>query len=249
MPEGMESMAFVTPDKRNNSSGELDMVAGFNALPQSARWNLLVEAAKRALRHAGYSLTRVPGRGLSNMYEVTRDGKNQRIAIRTSQDRYFAFNPLKSGGWQTLNDVEFVVIAVVDKRSDTSAVEVFMFPAADVRQRFNASLKARLDAGHVKRDFAMWLGLDADTSGSPGSAGSGIVDKYRPIAVYPVDELLAPAKVKASAPEPQTSANAQQLQEFRPATIAEVLRWARERVAEIAGVRLDAVRLELTLES
>ena len=35
---------------------------------------------------------------------------------------------------------------------------------------------------------------------------------------------------------------------LRPATIAEVMAWARERVAEIAGVRIEAVKLDLKLE-
>ena len=34
----------------------------------------------------------------------------------------------------------------------------------------------------------------------------------------------------------------------RPATIAEAMAWARERVAEIAGVRVDVVKLDLKLE-
>jgi len=36
---------------------------------------------------------------------------------------------------------------------------------------------------------------------------------------------------------------------MQSATIAEVMAWARARVAEIAGVRVDAVKLDLRLES
>ncbi len=223
----------------------------FDTLGQSERWHRLVRAAKRALEEQGYTVARMPGRGLSNIMKVTKAGKTELAAVRTTQDRWFAFNPTEGGGWKTLDEVEWVVVAAVDKPGEVEKIIVHMFPAADVRQRFNASLQARLDAGYPKRDFAMWVGLDTDDSGSAGAVGSGIADAYKPIGVYSADELVAlpgaMPDVEAAIAEADAAAPAPTQQEAKPASIADVLRIAREQIARIAGVRVDAVTLELKI--
>jgi hypothetical protein len=220
------------------------MPAQFQSLTQSERWYRLVEAAKRALRERGYDVVRMPGRGLSNMFKITKAGKTELAAIRTTQDRYFAFNPTDKGGWKTLDEVEYVVIAAVDTPGAVQKFIVHMFPAADVRQRFSDALKARLAAGYEKKDFAMWIALDADPSGSPVSVGSGIAEKYAAIGVYSANEATLPASGMQA--EGSTAAVAPAL---NPTSIAEVLQKAREQVAVLAGVPVQAVTLELKIGS
>lgn len=226
------------------------MSAEFETASQSVRWATLVEAAKRGAQQQGYRMTREPGRGLSNIWTVERGGKTQLAAIRTSQDRWFAFPPLEGGSkWKTLDDVDIVILAVVDSPEDPKSAEVYVFPKDEVRQRFAAAYKARIKAGHAQKDdFGMWVNLDADARGIASSVGSGIVEKHKPIAVYPLDELLARHRTKEPS-QPEQADDDARPQEFRPGTIAEVMKWARERVAEIAGVKVDTVRLELKLES
>jgi hypothetical protein len=76
------------------------------------------------------------------------------------------------------------------------------------------------------------------------------VKQYKKKAVYSIEALLS--AVKAEEPlytEGETTLNEETDQhEARPATIAEVMAWARERVAELAGVRLEAVKLDLKVE-
>ena len=46
---------------------------------------------------------------------------------------------------------------------DPRRIEVYLFDAWEVRQRFNANYAARVGAGlAVKDNFGMWLGLDED---------------------------------------------------------------------------------------
>jgi hypothetical protein len=71
-----------------------------------------------------------------------------------------------------------------------------------------------------------------------------------PIAVYEVKDLLTPQQ-RAEAPipaMPEPAAAVPQAQ-LSGATIAEVLKAARERIAQIAGVPVEAVRLEMKLET
>lgn len=124
-----------------------------------------------------------------------------------------------------------------------------MFTQDDVRQRFVAAYKARMDAGHIhNNDYGMWIVLDTDTRRIAASVGSGIADHHKPIAVYSLDSLLL-SEVNENQAETESGGGDNAQRSSDPTTIAEVMQWARERLAEIAGVHVDAVRLELRLES
>ncbi|MER8365130.1 hypothetical protein [Mesorhizobium sp. M1348] len=222
-----------------------NLLSGFS---ETVKWRLLVEAAKRAAEAQGYSLTRVPGRGLSNIWNITKDGKTTTASIRTTRDRYIAFPPLEGGTkWKTLDDVETVIVATVDSKDDPENVEVYIFPAEDVRRRFNAHYAARSKEGQmIKDNFGMWVGLDRDNRGLAASVGTGILDHYKSVAIYSIPELLAAnPQEEADSEEPEHSPEA-----VAPglSTIAEVMAWARDRVAQLAGVRTEAVKLDLKIE-
>src|SRR5882672_9831449 len=162
---------------RNQMRESPNMATNWNELSEAARmWRILVHAAKKAADDAGYKLTRVPGRGLSNVWNVQKDGKTQVASIRTTRDRYIAFPPLDGGKkWKTLDDVDLVIVAATDSKKDPKQVEVYIFPASEVRKRFDQSYAARTKDGHVVRDnFGMWLSLDPDYRPTPARIGSGI---------------------------------------------------------------------------
>lgn len=226
------------------------MISLLNDLPDSARWRLMVDAAKAGMMAKGYALERVPGRGMSNVWNVTKDGKTRIASIRTTRDRYIAFPPLEGGArWKTLDDVELVVVATVDSKDAPERVEVYLFPAGDVRQRFNASYAARLKEGQsIKDNFGMWVGLDRDDRGIAASVGAGILEKYEPIANYAIADLLAEHPPAQTNDEEPGQAAGEIPATPTLATISEVMAWARDRVAEIAGVQAEAVKLDLKLE-
>ncbi|MHC2258299.1 hypothetical protein [Sinorhizobium meliloti] len=225
------------------------MVNLLGGLSETVRWRLLVDAAKKAAAAEGYSLSRVPGRGLSNIWNITKDGKTEMASIRTTRDRFIAFPPLEGGSkWKTLDDVETVIVAAVDSKVDPENIEVYIFPADEVRKRFNASYAARLQDGQtVKDNFGMWVPLDHDDRGLAASVGSGIIDHYKRVASYSIPDLLANSThedtsiVESEQQIPDASESAL-------STIAEVMAWARDRVAQIAGVQANAVKLDLKIE-
>jgi hypothetical protein len=221
---------------------------------ETVKWRLMVEAAKRGAKAQGYELERVPGRGLSNIWKISKDGKTQLAAIRTTRDRWIAFGRLaKEAKWKTLNDVDTVIVASVDSKEEPENVEVFIFPADEVRKRFDASYAARVNAGIVMRnEFAIWVNLDLDKRNVPVAVGSGIIEKYKPVAIFSIEKLLAENAVRLATPSEDTD-EAEALEraeapEPRFTTIAQVMTWAREQVADIAGVRVEAVKLDLKLE-
>lgn len=216
-------------------------------LSASKKWNVLVEAAKRGIQEQGYTMERVPGRGLSNIWNITKGGKTQVASIRTTQDRWFAFPPLKDGtAWKTLDDVQVVIVAAVDDREDPQNAEVYVFPADEVRERFDAAYAARIEAGQsVKDNFGMWVRLDRDDRGIAASVGSGIIEQHKTVVSYALKDLLTD-ETGYSEDDQVLIDEAAESNQFT--TIAEVMAWARKRVADLAGVDVEAVKLELKME-
>ena len=228
------------------------MTNRLNTLSESARWRLLVDAAKQGAQEQGYVLSRIPGRGLSNVWNMEKDGKSQVGAIRTTRDLWIAFPPLEGGTkWKTLDDAELVVVASVDSKDDPQNIEIYIFPAQEVRKRFNAAYAARMKAGHVQKDnYGMWVALHPDERGIASSVGSGIAKQYPAVAIYSIEALMAAKPDETlQGGEEQPEPGEEVEPEFpRLTTIADVMAWARERVAEIAGVRVEAVKLDLKME-
>ncbi len=226
-----------------------------NDLGESASRGLMVKAAKRAAEAARYSLNRVPGRGLSNVWNVEKEGMTLKAAIRTTRDRSIAFPPLASGSrWKTLSDVDLVIVAAVNVKDDPSKIEVYFFPALEVRKRFDAAYAARTQAGQLHKDnFGMWVPMDHDQRGIASSIGSGIAGKFKPVAVYTIESLLDTSDDHADTESggPAVDAEDTELEAAEPlrlSTIGEVMAFARVKIADLAGVRLEAVKLDLKLE-
>jgi len=143
--------------------------------------------------------------------------------------------------WKTLDDVKVVLVAAVDDLERPENVEVYMFPAEEVRKPSSESHEARIKAGMSITDgYGMWVSLDNEQSGMPTSVGSGIGEKHGPIAVYSIKYLLANEENEEEGEE------AGEVEQFT--TVAEFLNWARPCVADIAGVNVGAVKLTLTIE-
>lgn len=230
------------------------MTNQLHEMSDTMSWKILVSAAKRALEEEGLSLTRVPGRGRSNVWEIKEDGRSKRVSIRTTRDRWFAFPPLKKGTeWKTLDKVEIVVVAAVDDREDPQSIEVYRFDAVDVRKRFDASYEARIEAGHVVREnYGMWVNLDVDDRGLPASVGAGLANEHEPIAVYRIEDLIGESggeAVEARHGDKEEGDNKSEPFSVAPDNIAEVMDCARKRIASLSGMRLDAVRLDCRLET
>ncbi len=225
-------------------------------LNETIKWRLMVEGAKRGLAAQGYTIERVPGRGLSNIWDITKGGQTLRASIRTTRDRWIAFpRTAKGTKWKTLDEVEVVVVASVDNRHEPENVEVYILPAEEVRERFNAAYAVRLKAGQKIRDnFGMWVNLDPDNRGVPASAGAGIVTKHKRVAIYSIPDLIVDSAEEGvtsyAEEEAEGGASPATVTDPRdaPQTIADVMAWARERVASLAGVKLEAVKLDLKVE-
>ena len=226
------------------------MTNQFTTMSDSQTWRILVSAATRALAESGLTPKRIPGRGRSNSWEIEEDGQLKRVSIRTTKNRWFAFQPLEKGSkWKTLDDVNIVIVAAVDDREDPRNVEVYRFDAEEVRKRFDASYAARIEAGRRVRDnFGMWVSLDEVDRGLPDSAGAGLATVYPPIATFPLENLMSDrAAESAAVTDDGEAVGISPVRE--PQTIADVMDWTRKRIATLSGVRMEAVKLDCRIET
>lgn len=216
-------------------------------LSETRKWRLMVAAAKRGAQEFGYEMKRRPGRGLSNIFDLKKGVTDTSGCIRTTRDRWFAFPPLAGGTkWKTLDEVEVVIVSAVNSKENPERVEVYVFPAVEVRRRFDAAFSARAKDGQVNRDnFGMWVALDEDDRGIAASVGSGIARRFPPVATYEISDLLTEDGAfedEGNEPDEELSARND------PTSIPEVMSWTRAQIARLAGVSVEAVRLDLKIE-
>lgn len=218
---------------------------------ETASWRLMVSGAVEGAKKMGYELKRQPGRGLSNTYEMTKDGKTSIASVRTTRDRYIAFPPLDDGArWKTLSDVDLVLVSAVDDPANPQNVDVYLFPADEVRRRFDESYQARIKNGHtVRNNYGMWVKLDAGDPQVPSLVGSGLADKYPRIAQFSLDELeAATIPVTEDAPELLHDETDPEAAEARSlSTVADVLVFAREKIAQLTGMSVEGIKLDLKM--
>jgi len=201
-------------------------------------WQKLRDAAVPALVEAGYGMERLPGRGRSNNWLISRNGRERRACLRTAADRWIAFPPMQSG-WKTLDAVDIVIVATVDSVARPETIEIYLLGSDEVRSHFNAAYKARRAAGQrLTNGFGMWVALDPGEEDDVRFAGSGILAGHDPVARLPLAALDA-----ANGAVAVSELNGKPRDQ-----IVRILDAARGAVAEITGLPVDKVRLSLSLD-
>lgn len=228
---------------------------------------LLRDVCIRTIETHGWGLTKAPGVGNAQVYDLVKGGDSRRVAIRTSQDRWIAFPRTKDDAkWSTLSEVDVVAAAVLDPE-DREFARIHLFDADDLRSRFDRAYDARLKAGHsIPRGRGVWIALyehesevpvtligagaglatppvarvrlDA-SSGSGVSSGSPAVDRAQASVGKADGGRLTPAGVKAGS----SVAREGRHDYGGPLTIAE----AKARLAATLGV--DPSSIKITVEA
>lgn len=224
------------------------------AMGETAAWHLMVDAALEGARQQGYALKKQPGRGLSNTYELTKDGKTQTASIRTTRDRWVAFPPLDDGKrWKTLDEVDLVLVAAVDHRLNPQNVDVYLFPADEVRKRFDASYAARIANGHtVRNNYGMWVMLDKGDDAVISQVGHGLAEEYPRIANFSIDKLEGTVTRDVRKMADESASDPVEVVAVADAalainTVADVLTFARQKIATLTGMPTETIKLDLKM--
>ena len=226
------------------------MPKAYSELTEVERYRLAMGAAKKTFVGWGYELKKMPGRGQSATYVYIADGSRKKVAIKTSGNRWFAFSPLDGGKhWKTLDDVDQVLVVAVDTPKSPTAFHIYLFPVEEVREAFRRGLRGarrrRAQGGRQLRHVGL-LGPDRLRSAHRRRrrARRGIQLEG------PAFDCRPPRfpKEGPAASSPPSDAHAQLDPPETFATIGEVMAWARQRIANLAGVPVDAVNLGLSIQ-
>lgn len=228
-------------------------------LSNAEKQKLMREAILLACEKRGMKISKRRGRGRVNVYIIEKGNKTDSVSFRTSQNRWIAFPPLERGSkWKTLSDVAEVFVATVDEKDDPKQIEVYEFPAAEVQKRFDRAYAARVKEGHkLIDDFGMWVCLDK--ANGAYEAGSGIVEAFPPLAIFPVADLMNERSVPVTSDirddveeDDDSSGAAGDAPLGRGDTprqqIPEIMALARTQIANAAGVPVKAVKLSLSID-
>lgn len=219
------------------------------ATPEKVQYaKRLFEIGIEYLEGQGYKVARVPRSGKKSLRRVTRGNEEFNVAIRTSQDQWFAFPRDDAGNWLGMDDVDVERVIVVALNTRDEGEEkiglVHDFAADEVRKRLNKNFDARFAVNpNFDTSHGNWISLYTKEAKEPTSlVGAGIGLKFPPVARISVlgvaadevdDEDLAEANEMA---RPASSAGAG---DDGPLTIAE----AKRRLALTFGVDPSAIKI------
>jgi hypothetical protein len=190
----------------------------------------LFDLGEAALERDGWRVERIQGIGKSSVRRIVKGSEQFTVSIRTTQDCWIAF-PRKSddSGWVTLDEVDFVVAVTVDNKDDPKEGMVFKVEGDEMRERFDRTYRARLDAGHsIPVGRGVWVSMFVqEDPAAPSTVGGGIAIGRKPLLVVKLDAPLDDVPpVSMPMEEP-------------PLTIAE----AKRRLAKALGVDPENVKI------
>jgi hypothetical protein len=134
----------------------------------------MLKAVENGLETTGHKVEKL-GRKIWN---ITKGNRTQKIAIRTSRDRYIG-SPA-SGGALHRSDIAAFAIGAVNSREKPESVEVYLIPRTEILRLWEAHRAARSAAGRVVGPGPSFIALDK-LDGTDG-VGSGLVEEFQPIA-------------------------------------------------------------------
>lgn len=199
----------------------------------------LFQCAEEALKREGWAVERIAGTGKASVRRITKGNIKKTVSIRTTQDRWIAFPRSDDDKtWATLSDVDYVVAASVDDRSNPQFAQVHLLPASEVRSRFDRAYIARKKAGYViPIGRGVWVSLYEKEKKEPVTfVGAGVGLDHPPIAKMALSDSAS-----HSLPADRVSAGVGAIAED-PLTIAE----AKRRLAASLGVAETAITITIS---
>lgn len=209
----------------------------------------LFEIGSEYLERQGYEVSRVPRAGKKSLRRIKKGKEETNVAIRTSQDQWFAFPRAEDGSWLGMDDVdvERVIVVALNTREEgkEKIALVHDFPASEVRERLNKNYKARFKANpDVDISHGNWISLYHEEANEPLSlVAAGIGLKHPPKERVPLLSLSSSEVEEEDLAEaedtPQAAIATSSVAADESLTIPE----AKRRLALTFGVDPSAIKI------
>jgi hypothetical protein len=193
------------------------------------------EAALAVIINRGMHWRRV-GKGQRFVVDITKGKKTFRTLVKTASYGGAMVRADSVNDDAVISgfgaDVEYVLFAVGLR--ETEEVAAYLVPFNVVEKAYRSSdrrsWEKNRDAG------AVWI---IQFAGAGDRPSSGFVEKWREYLIGTTGEVR-PRQLTRTKKENQPAG--------APTKVAEVMAWAKQRVAEIEGVHVDAVKLDLKVQ-
>lgn len=211
-------------------------------------YRFLTDAAVKAMRDAGWSVSRSPGQGRSNVWNIKKNGKSGSVSIRTTRNRWIAYQPQNNGKkWKTLDDVDFVCISAFSYdgiSEEPVGVNVHLLDASVVQDVFKRNYTARTKEDHnVTNDFGMWICMDECEGTQAANVGSGFATRKNLIASYVLEQ--------ADDLDDDAEGEMTSITHKAPGSmsVSDILDSARAEISKITGIPVEGITLDLHLKA
>jgi len=210
-------------------------------------YRFLTDAAVKAMREAGWSVSKAPGQGRSNIWNITKKGRSGSVSIRTTRNRWIAYQPQNNGKkWKTLDDVDFVCISAFsynDVSDEPVGVSVHLLDASVVQDVFRRNYTARTNEDHnVTNDFGMWICMDECEGTQAAHVGSGFATAKNLIANYVLEQADDTDISEEEITSPARRAPGSM-------SVSDILDSARAEISKITGIPVEGITLDLHLKA
>lgn len=210
---------------------------------EPSAYRILTDAAVNALRQRGWEVEKEPGMTRQNVWRMTRRGESHLVSVRTTRNRWIAYNTVEKGKkWKTLDDVAYACIAAYtynDEAEDPDGIEVHLIGADELRAHFDTGYRIRTEGGQkVTENFGMWICMDQYDEDPLAGGGSGFASDETLIASYPFGEEDQGDDEKAAPPAPAPVR----------LTVAQIVEAARAEIARTTGIGVESISLELRMK-
>lgn len=210
-------------------------------------YRFLTDAAVKAMREAGWSVSKAPGQGRSNTWNITKKGKSGSVSIRTTRNRWIAYQPQNNGKkWKTLDDVDFVCISAFSYNNvsdEPVGVSVHLLDASVVQDVFRRNYTARTNEDHnVTNDFGMWICMDECEGTHAAHVGSGFATAKNLIANYVLEQAddIDISEEEITSPARRAPGSM---------SVSDILDSARAEISKITGIPVEGITLDLHLKA
>ena len=183
------------------------------------------------------------GSGQRFLVEIVDGHKTKRALVKTASKggaMVFASSVNKNADISGFDDdFDEVLFCVGDP--DTDFLAAYLVPAHEAEEAY------RSESRHSKRAAggAMWI---IGFYGAGDKPWNGFAEKWRKYLIGAKDDVIGPTAGPAARERPRARTPRMPSAVPHFATIAEVMAWAREQLAEIAHVRVEAVKLDMKIE-
>ena len=143
---------------------------------------------KTLLERKGYAVQvlRLPGVIPGARLQVTKGDATRRVAVRTSLDREVGLTRNKKGGWNTLGNVDEVLVAAPISDEERGTVEVLAFQPNDLKRAFDDELASNSQPGRASWKSPIFVALDDAYKGRPKKFIPGLKSRATWTAVVPL---------------------------------------------------------------